>query len=216
MTKKHTINIMRNEILGGSKEIWDIYSQILKIVNLNPKEKILDAGCGEGLLMNHFQGENVKGIDLNPENIKKAMTKGYKEVLEGDLTKLPFKNGEFDKTICMEVVQFVDNQRKMFQELLRVTKKEIILTSPNHNFSSIRTLFKLGRSNFIKGLQDKKHFFVNQYLFERLANENDLKLEMKYLSRSFGFIRNLRFLGNLLAGEIVGIFLVKEPKEQIK
>jgi len=201
---------MKNEYLGGSREIWDIYSQILKIINLNPDDKILDAGCGKGLFANYFRGENLYGIDLNPKNVKKAKTKNYREVRIGSVLKLPYKDKSFDKTICMEVIQFIDNPKQLLKELLRVTKKEIIITSPNQNFSLIRTLFKGGRNSFIDGLQERHHFFVNQFLFEKLAKDNNLHLQMKYLSKTLGIIRNLKIIGNLWGGEIIGIFKIKD------
>ena len=196
----------KTKYLGGSREGWNIYPRILQIANLGPNKKILDAGCGEGLLMECFNGKNVFGIDLNPDNVEEARRKSYQKVIIGNLKNLPYKNKEFDETICIETIQFIGEPEKAFRELLRITKGKIILTSPNHNFSSIRSLFKFGRLGFIQLLQNRQVFFVNQYLFERLAKKNNLDLEMKYVSKTLGFIRDLKLLGNLFGGEIVGIF----------
>ena len=120
----------------GSKDFrttWNIYPKFLKIIKLNRNEKILDAGCGKGILSNYLKDFNLYGFDFSEEAVKKAKKKSYKKVIKSEICKTPFKNKEFDKTLCIQVFHYLENPEKAFKELIRITKTEIILTVSNFN-----------------------------------------------------------------------------------
>lgn len=48
-----------------------------------------------------------------------------------EIEKLPFANNEFDTTICADVLEHLENIHLIFDELCRVTSKNIIITLPN-------------------------------------------------------------------------------------
>lgn len=62
------------------------------------KGPVLDAGCGTGLVANHLStGMIVDGVDISPEMMEQARTKGrYRHLIEADLTnRLPFPNAAY-------------------------------------------------------------------------------------------------------------------------
>ncbi len=108
---------------------------------------VLDAGCGFGRHSVEFisRGARVVSMDLDMESLrqtrfaieemkkvnKKASSSGYMAHV-GDALNLPFKDNTFDRIICSEVMEHVDNDFKACGELARVLKKNgmIAITVP--------------------------------------------------------------------------------------
>lgn len=122
-----------NQVVGNI----DIYllDQILK-GRFEGKNRILDAGCGEGRNMPYFikNGYDVYGIDNNPLAIKmlhmmhKTIPKDH--FLKGTLEMLPWKDNFFDAIICSAVLHFAPNRETFFTmvgELARVLNHQGLL-----------------------------------------------------------------------------------------
>lgn len=194
----------------GLKELstcWNIYPKFLKKININKNEKILDAGCGEGMLSDYLKNFNLYGLDFSEKAIKEAKKKCYKKVIKSEIYKTTFKNKEFDKTICVQVFQYLEYPKKAFKELVKITKKEIILTVPNFNWFKIKMLFsKKWRKAYGEELRLYSNF-TNSNFLRGLAKKSNLEVKIFYLSNKFGLFRNL--FGDYLASEVVGIFRLK-------
>ncbi|MBS3169559.1 class I SAM-dependent methyltransferase [Candidatus Woesearchaeota archaeon] len=102
--------------------------------------KILDAGCGQGLLVQHFQqqGYNITGIDA---------FYGSEYVQKGDLLQNDFPNNQFDLILCLDVIEHFPfpEQETLIKELTRILtpKGKIIWSIPNQAHLSSRLLFLL-------------------------------------------------------------------------
>lgn len=85
--------------------------------------KILDAGCGTGLLAKELRafGE-VTGVDIDPRAIFYSKKRGIK-VKKASVNNLPFESKTFDVVVSMDVLyhQKVDD-KKALREFLRVLK----------------------------------------------------------------------------------------------
>lgn len=96
--------------------------KIDKLMSKYKNAKILDAGCGEGILVEKYRkkGFNITGLDLNYTS---------KHVKKGDITKMPFKDEEFDVVLCLDVLEHMNllNQEKAITEISRVVKKNGIV-----------------------------------------------------------------------------------------
>src|SRR4030042_3032670 len=88
-------------------------------------EKILDAGCGTGYLLNFITSKTAVGIgiDISEDAINTARNR-YPHLIfkTGELTKLPFADNSFDKIICFNVIEHIGDQDKSIQELVRILK----------------------------------------------------------------------------------------------
>ncbi len=99
--------------------------------------KILDAGCGTGgnlpALMEF--GEAV-GVEKDPVALEFARRKHGGQVVQGEMTALPFLDSEFDGIITTDVLEHVPDDRKSLSELVRVLKPggTLLLTVPAHPF----------------------------------------------------------------------------------
>lgn len=90
--------------------------------------KILDAGCGFfGGFLPFLYKNNYKKLyacDINTDTIKN-LKKNYKfiNVSKASCLKMPYKNSEFDFTICYGVIHHTHNYKLALKELNRITKK---------------------------------------------------------------------------------------------
>lgn len=89
--------------------------------------KILDAGCGTGENIAYLESvgySRIKGIDLSEDSILLCKKRGLKNVVQGDLKKLPFEDNSFDAVYSMDVLGLIpEKERKqVIHELYRVLK----------------------------------------------------------------------------------------------
>jgi len=85
--------------------------------------KILDAGCGTGLLTKKLMkfGE-VIGVDISSEAVKYAKKRGI-NILQSSVNRLPFKNKSFDVIVSVDVLYHKQvNDKKALHEFYRVLK----------------------------------------------------------------------------------------------
>ena len=80
-------------------------------------EKILDAGSGEGFILNKLQSEKIgkiyEGIDASEAAIELGHDLYPKLKLnKGDIYALPFADNSFDLVICTEVLEYLENPKK--------------------------------------------------------------------------------------------------------
>jgi SAM-dependent methyltransferase len=95
--------------------------------------QVLDAGCGGGGYVRHLlaKGFHATGVDKFDDFVRLAHESGLREhVFVADVTTgLPFKDKQFDTTICFDVLEHVDDVLAL-SEIVRVTKSRLIITVP--------------------------------------------------------------------------------------
>ncbi len=110
------------------------YSFIVELVNEN--SKVVDLGCGNGSLMQKLVREkkaSVKGIEISESGVSICKEKGL-DVIQGRIDNiLPFKDNEFDYSICHITIQMVMYPEVLLQEMKRISKYQII-SFPNFAF----------------------------------------------------------------------------------
>ena len=101
---------------------------LLKYLN-NKKSKILDAGCGTGLvgqILHKNNYKNIVGVDFSKEMIERAHKKNvYQDLSLCDLTqKLDFKDESFDAIICAGTFTCGHVGPEALNEMVRITKNK--------------------------------------------------------------------------------------------
>lgn len=146
---------------------------LMKLANPSQGEKILDAGCGIGTIMVEFSrmGANTIGIDIARQslfiakNIFSKYGNGKAYFIQGEAKHLPFKNNIFDKIICADLVEHLDNNTfilfiKECKFILKNMGKMIIYTpSPTHLFELVKKYISPDISHI--GLKDMKFLISN-------------------------------------------------------
>ena len=93
--------------------------------------KALDLGCGGGanlaVLLELCPDGHVTGLDYSEISVemstktnKEAIANGRCEVVQGDVSSLPFPDSSFDVLTAFETVYFWPDTKKAFREALRV------------------------------------------------------------------------------------------------
>lgn len=107
--------------------------------------KVLDIGCGGGLACESLAKLNacVSGIDLSLNSINIAQEHAKKNNLEIDYRwgvgeNLPYQENSFDVVLCFDVLEHVDDWKKVISEAYRVLKKDglFLFDTINRNFKS--------------------------------------------------------------------------------
>lgn len=90
----------------------------------NKNLKVLDAGCGTGFNLLHFEGKgnSVCGFDLAPEAVAAVRRRGFHKVVRAAITEIPYTTDTFDLAYSFDVIDEVPDSDRAIQELYRVLK----------------------------------------------------------------------------------------------
>lgn len=100
---------------------------------LEPKqyERVIDIGCGAGnhLLYANKLGLNITGIDPSPYilDIARKRVGARCELKKAFGEDIPYEENEFDISILVNTLEFVDNPLEVLREAGRVTKREVFI-----------------------------------------------------------------------------------------
>jgi len=87
----------------------------------------LDVGCGSGLWIDYISDSiEMKGIDIHPDQVKKARSSGI-DVVTGDGNMLPFKDNSFDLVTCSFYLMWVKDVKRAMKEMMRVARKKVLI-----------------------------------------------------------------------------------------
>jgi SAM-dependent methyltransferase len=139
---------------------WDYYPTYLakltavrRYLDALPRAtRVLDAGCGEGVLVDEFADRlDILGLDANYAS---------ERVTHGSLTALPFPDASFDRALCLDVLEHLayEEQPRALAEIFRVLRPggELLVSVPNLAHLQSRIQFLL-RGRLIRTASEYKH-----------------------------------------------------------
>ncbi|MCK4592810.1 class I SAM-dependent methyltransferase [Candidatus Parcubacteria bacterium] len=157
--------------------------KIIKLLNPQKKDIILDVGCNKGDLVKILRdfSDEVYGCDINKEAIKNSNIKELKLI---SAKNLEYKNNLFDKIISSHVIEHVENLENMMKEIERVLKPNgiCVLIYP---FEIIR-----GSNNFIESA-----IVYKNPLYSRKLHINKLNPKIIQKLTNMKLIKKGLFLG---------------------
>jgi len=99
---------------------------------LDEAKRVLEVGVGTGRYSVPLteRGFEMTGLDISLEMMKLARSKGLTRLVQGDLHQLPFKDGSFDASLIIHVLQLVPDPFLALCELARVTSGKVVALLP--------------------------------------------------------------------------------------
>ena len=106
-----------------------VATELLRAADLQPGERVLDVGCGTGLIARHAAtavgaSGTVTGVDATPDMIELAQSipvdGAPTDWRVGDAARLPFPDESFDVVLCQMTLMFVQDRSAAAGEMHRV------------------------------------------------------------------------------------------------
>ena len=93
--------------------------------------RLLDVGCGGAWIGDHF--DDYTGIDVSPEAVEAARSRGRQVLLVDGDEPLPFDEESFDGVVLKDVLEHVANPVTLVREVRRVLRPggRVFASSPD-------------------------------------------------------------------------------------
>ena len=139
-----------------------IVKGIVNRLNIKGNDKVLEVGCGAGLLAQHLNCDYV-GVDYSLTLVKKHIKLLNDSVLIAEANNLPFKDNYFDKVFSYGVFFYFPDKEYAMQavrEMKRVCKNKGKVYIGDLPFKSHRNTHLLFKKTDFKG-RIFKGFWIN-------------------------------------------------------
>lgn len=194
----------------------------------NNAMRVLDVGCGEGVLGKRLSEKGVKevvGIEINPDAAKKA-ERNISRVLCGDVEaiELPFERGYFDCIIFADILEHLKDPitiLKRFRDYLS-DSGVIVASIPNVGHYGIINMLVEGHWSYQDyGILDRTHLrFFTKKEIEALLNNSGFEITgiSENMDPAYNSITNplsgeISFgrvtIGDLRPDELRGLFVIQ-------
>ena len=214
MKMLHTMHETR--MLFIKERILNKYQELDNLKNIFKNKKILDLGCGGGILSESLaeEGAELIAIDQSKKLIneakKRAKLKNFKINYQcKSIKNLKEKKMKFDIIICLEVIEHVEDYKNFLKFTFECLKKNgiIIFSTINRNcLSYISTIFLAEK--VLKLVPNKTHdwnMYIKPEEILKLSNQKNFKLN--YIV-TFIFIFHIKWilLSNILYSNLFFYF----------
>jgi len=148
---------------------------VLKKYALNKNSKILDAGCGTGLVgieLKKYSYLNIEGVDFSQSMFDLVPQNIYKKIEKIDLNKpLKFKNNIYDVVMCVGTFTYGHVKPHALDEIIRITKnKGLICFTVNEGIYE-----EYGFNKKIKELTNYKLWNVKEFFKSNYITTKDVE-----------------------------------------
>lgn len=122
------------------KHLESFYEKLSEVVEETGCTTLLDAGCGEGFVVDFLSREHpelkISGVDISEEAIEYAKSHFGDDARfrTGSVYKLPYSDKSFDAVLCSEVLEHLDDPNRAVTELKRVARDYVLITVPHEPY----------------------------------------------------------------------------------
>ena len=144
--------------------LWGVrINPVLRQLEAQPEERILDVGCGYGYLAKPLRHCQYTGLDLDPRRIDWAKRhfgeNSNRKFFAADISHSGLRSKSFDKAVAFGLLHHLPDETAVqcVQELTRIVKKRIIfLDSVYSRFHILNNLLcKLDQGKYVR--RDKEY-----------------------------------------------------------
>ncbi len=174
-------------------------NKIIKILEIEKKDKVLDIGCAIGAHLTDITnktGAKCFGMDISPVAIKLNKDKRIK-LKVADMEKTGYEKNMFDKVFSLGVFEHTPRSEAVWRELNRIMKKDGIayITVPNkYSFFHLTKNVKMILGTWDLGYE--KSF--SQKEVKRILRKTGFKLERYWVEPHIQVANPFNLLDNLL------------------
>jgi len=148
---------------------------VLKKYAFDKNFKILDAGCGTGLVgieLKKHGYANIEGVDFSQNMLDLVPNGLYKKIEKIDLNKLlKFKDNTYDVVMCVGTFTYGHVKTQALDELIRIIKNNgLICFTINEGIYE-----EYGFDKKIKELSDKKYWKVKEFFKSDYITTKDVE-----------------------------------------
>lgn len=115
------------------------HTKLARIVTRLAPQTILDAGCGEGFVVDVFLTAmpevNITGFDVLEDSVRLAQQRNPRASFTvGDIYNIAQPDDSFDLVCCFEVLEHLHEPDRALIELARVARNHVVLSVPHEPF----------------------------------------------------------------------------------
>ncbi|HZR57433.1 MAG TPA: methyltransferase domain-containing protein [Terriglobales bacterium] len=188
----------------------DITQKAIQLMDLRPRDRVLDLGCGAGwatrLLARSVAGGKqlgqVVGLDVSDEMILLAQESskdfGNVQYVMESAQKIPWQDNYFDKVLSVESFYYYADQERALDELFRVMapggRVFILINLYRDNQYSLQWVDKLNVPVHVRSAAEYEEMF-QKYGFERVESKqipDDTPTPEDYKTKSFHSLEDLK------------------------
>jgi ubiquinone/menaquinone biosynthesis C-methylase UbiE len=113
------------EMFDESIELLNDFVVAMRLLQPGPDDRILDLGAGAGWCSDLLQRLNRRSVAVDIAHEMLAVSRERRTAapipaVAGDMERLPFADGSFDKAVCLSAVHHVPDMFSALQEVARV------------------------------------------------------------------------------------------------
>jgi 2-polyprenyl-6-hydroxyphenyl methylase/3-demethylubiquinone-9 3-methyltransferase len=158
---------------------------VAEIQHAFPAAKVLDIGCGAGLLANELarQGMEVVGLDASEQSLEIARrydVTGRVAYQRGDANHLPFADESFDAACALDFLEHVEDPARIVAETARVLRPDGLFFFHTFNRNFIAWLFGIkGVEWFVKNTPRNLHsyrYFIKPSELQMMCERSGLRV----------------------------------------
>ena len=143
----------------------EVTNKIIENLEINKNDKVLEVGCGAGLLAFYLTGRcKYIGIDLSESIVQKHIDILKNSVLISGANDIPFKDNYFDKSFAFGVFHYFPNKKyahEAISEMMRTTKGNIFIGDiPLRSHDGSHLLYK---KNDFKGIYSPGYYNKDRF-----------------------------------------------------
>jgi len=168
----------------NDNELWlTKYSEkVLRDVGVKKDQVVLDFGCRIGnytIPVVRIVGQNgyVYALDTNKESLKELMRiskqyglKNIKSIEIKEEVKIPVPDESVDVILLYDVIHLVSDRKKLFEEVLRVARKNALISVLPKHFREYMNMSLEDVKNEIE-----KTFYFEGMLFRKINHDDRLQ-----------------------------------------
>jgi SAM-dependent methyltransferase len=114
-----------------------VLTRVIDDLDLRATPRILDAGCGSGRNMVELAALGpVTGVEVSETSVCLARERGAGEVIAGSVLQMPFAKDSFDLSVCLDVIEHLEDDLAVLRELRRVVAPggALLVTAPAYQW----------------------------------------------------------------------------------